>query len=149
MRLNFKDYLINTVEIANEEREILDTLSNKSTLSPIEIRAVKHSLQVLIENMIGKSKRILKEYNCPIVPQRSRDAIIFLHEIGVIDDERYSSLSGAIGFRNSMIHDYMKFDDNILYQILKEKRYIDIYNFLIEEPNYNQVIRTRIENYIF
>lgn len=147
--MNFKDYLINTIKIADEEREILDSLSDKPTLSPIELRASKHSLQVLIENMIGKSKRILKEYNCPIVPQRSRDSIIFLHEVGVISDELYYSLSSAIGFRNSMIHDYMKFNNDILYKILKEKKYIDIYNFLVKEPNYNQVVRTRIENYIF
>ena len=72
-----------------------------------------------------------------------------MHEVGVISDELYYSLSSAIGFRNSMIHDYMKFNNDILYKILKEKKYIDIYNFLVKEPNYNQVVRTRIENYIF
>ncbi len=147
--MNFKDYLIATTKLANEEKEILDILSNKDILSPIELRAAKNSLQVMIEKLIGKSKRILKYYDCPIIPQRSKDALNFLYDIGALDDEEYYSLSGAIGFRNSMIHDYMKFKNEILYAILKEKRYLDIYNFLVDDINYKQIIITRIENYTF
>lgn len=147
--MQFKDYLIKTKEIADEEKEILDLLSSQNELSKIEIRAAKNSLQVLIENVIGKSKRILKHYNCPIIPQRSKDALVILHEAGAIDDELYSSLSNAIGFRNSMIHDYMKFDENILFKILNSKSYIDIYNFLIDDTSYNNIIIIRIENYVF
>lgn len=147
MKLN--DYLIKTIELANEEKEILDILSSQSTLSKIELRAVKNSLQVMIENTIGKSKRILKNFDCPIIPQRSKDAIIILHEVGAIDDELYSSLSSAIGFRNTMIHDYMKFDEKIIDKILSSKSYLDIYNFLIDKIEYKQIVITRIENYTF
>jgi uncharacterized protein YutE (UPF0331/DUF86 family) len=146
--MSFNDYLTNTIKIANEEKEILDILSSKKILTPIELRAAKNSLQVMIENFIGKTKRILKYYNCPIVPQRSHDALRFVYEVGAIEDELYQSLSSAIGFRNSMIHDYMKFNNDILFQILKEKRYVDIYNFLVENVNYKNVIISRIENYI-
>ena len=147
--MNFKDYLIQTSKLANEEKEILDILSSIETLSPIEIRAAKNSLQVMIENTIGKSKKILKYYNCPIIPQRSKDSLSFLYDIGAIEEELYYSLSSAIGFRNSMIHDYMKFNIDILYKILSEKRYVDIYNFLVDEAEYSNLIRTRIENYSF
>jgi uncharacterized protein YutE (UPF0331/DUF86 family) len=149
MRVNFKDYLLNSAKIANEEREILDYLSQKEFLSPIELRASKNSLQVLIENMIEKSKRILKHYDCPIIPQRSKDALFILHEVGAISDREFCSLNGAIGFRNSMIHDYMQFINEILFNILKEKKYMDIYNFLVDEVEYRSVIINRIENYIF
>ncbi len=147
--MNFKEYLIATQKIANEEKEILDLLSKKETLSPIELRAAKNSLQVIIENAIGKLKRILKHYNCPIIPQRSKDALNILYDVGAIDDELYYSLSSAIGFRNSMIHDYMKFNEDILYQILKEQKYLDIYNFLIDKADYNDVVIKRVENYSF
>jgi hypothetical protein len=43
---------------AIEEKEVLDLLSKKKTLDAIEIRACKNSFQVLIEAMIGKSKKI-------------------------------------------------------------------------------------------
>lgn len=146
--MSFKDYLINTIEIANEENEILEQLSIKEVLTPIELRASKNSLQVIIENSIGKAKRILKHYNCPIVPQRSKDAIQFLYEVGALDDELYQNLSSAIGFRNSMIHDYMKFNPEILYMILKNKTYIPIIEFLNNPCEYNSTIQSRIENYI-
>jgi uncharacterized protein YutE (UPF0331/DUF86 family) len=102
--VNFKEYLIETQKIANEEKKILDFLSQTETLSPIEIRAAKNSLQVIIENSLAKLKRILKHYNCPIIPQRSKDALNFLYDVGAINDELYKSLNCAIGFRNSMIH---------------------------------------------
>ena len=145
--MNFKEYLIETQKIANEEKEILDFLSKKDTLSPIELRAAKNSLQVIIENAIGKLKRILKHYNCPIIPQRSRDALSFLYDVGAISDELYKSLNSAIGFRNSMIHDYMKFNNEILYKILQNREYIDIYNFLIDEADYSDIVIRRIENF--
>ena len=144
--MNFREYLDSTIKIANEEKEILDFLSAKNILNPIELRAAKSSLQVLIENSIGKSKQILKFYNAPIIPQNSKDSIIILHEIGAIEDDMFHSLSSAIGFRNSMIHDYMKFDVNILISIVKNKAYIDIYNFLVIELDYKDVIIKRIEN---
>ena len=147
--MNFKEYLNETKRIADEEKEILDLLSSKKILSPIELRAAKNSLQVMIENLIGKTKRILKHYDCPIIPQRSKDALSFLYDVGAIDDEVYKSLSGAIGFRNSMIHDYMKFDPEILYKILRDKKYMDIYNFLVDEVCYSNVVRKRIENFTF
>jgi len=147
--MNFKEYLNETKKIADEEKDILDLLSSKKVLSPIELRAAKNSLQVMIENLIGKTKRILKHYDCPIIPQRSKDALNFLYDVGAIDDEIYKSLSGAIGFRNSMIHDYMKFDPEVLYKILRDKKYMDIYNFLVDEVSYTSIIRKRIENFTF
>ncbi len=147
--MNFTKYLTRTKQIAKEEKEILDYLSKKDNLSPIEIRATKSSLQVLIENMIGKSKKILKEFDCPIIPQRGRDAIFILYEVGAITHEQYREFMGAIGFRNSMIHDYMDFKVEILLSILREKRYINIYEFLIEEPEYKESVQKRIENFSF
>jgi uncharacterized protein YutE (UPF0331/DUF86 family) len=147
--VNFTKYLTRTKQIAKEEKEILDYLSKKGNLSPIEIRATKSSLQVLIENMIGKSKKILKEFDCPIIPQRGRDAIFILYEVGAITHEQYREFMGAIGFRNSMIHDYMDFKVEILLSILREKRYINIYEFLIEEPEYKESVQKRIENFSF
>ncbi len=147
--MNFTKYLTRTKQIAKEEKEILDYLSKKGNLSPIEIRASKSSLQVLIENMIGKSKKILKEFDCPIIPQRGRDAIFILYEVGAITHEQYREFMGAIGFRNSMIHDYMDFKVEILLSILREKRYINIYEFLIEEPEYKESVQKRIKNFSF
>jgi len=144
--MKFVDYLEKTKEIATKEVEVLKKLKN---FDDIEIRAAKSSLQVLIENAIGKAKRILKHYNCPIVPKRAKDAIYFLYEVGYIDEEMMETLIGAIGFRNALIHDYMEFKEEILLDILKEKKYFKIYEFLIEDVKVSDVIRKRIENFEF
>lgn len=145
--MTFQEYLDNTKKIAQEEREILDEMSDKSSWSKIEIRAVKNSMQVIIENSIGKAKRTLKQYNCPIIPQRGSDAFEFMYETGLIDDDTYATMKSAIGLRNAMIHDYMNFNDSILFNVVKGKKYLSIINFLEEDVNYSSVQLSRIENF--
>ena len=145
--MKFQDYLQKTIDIAKIEKDILDRLSTQNELNDIEIRAAKNSLQVLIENSIGKAKKILKHYYCPMTPKSGRDAFSFMYEIGLIDDERYQSLLSAVGFRNALIHDYMNFNDDILLQLLREKGYQAIYDFLVSEVNYPDALIKRIENF--
>ena len=145
--MRLQEYLDKTREIAKEEKDILDTLAQKQNWNKIETRAAKSSLQTLIENAIGKAKKILKEYECPIVPTRSKDAVIFLYEVGYIDEKMYRELMSAIGFRNAMIHDYMEFDEKILQKVVKEQKYTTIYRFLIADIKVSQTIQTRIKNF--
>ena len=145
--MKFQDYLHKTIDIANIEKDILDRLSTKNELNDIEIRAAKNSLQVLIENSIGKAKKILKHYYCPMTPKSGRDAFSFMYEIGLIDDELYQSLLSAVGFRNALIHDYMNFNDDILLQLLREKGYQAIYDFLVSDVNYSDALVKRIANF--
>ena len=145
--MRFQDYLHKTIDIAKTEKDILDRLSVENELSDIEIRAAKNSLQVLIENSVGKAKKILKHYYCPMTPKSGRDAFSFIYEIGLIDDELYQSLLSAVGFRNALIHDYMNFNDEILLQLLHERGYQAIYNFLVSDVNYSDALIKRIENF--
>jgi uncharacterized protein YutE (UPF0331/DUF86 family) len=145
--MTFQDYLAKTALIAETEKEILDRLSSKENLSDIEIRAAKNSLQVLIENSIGKAKKILKHYYCPMTPKSGRDAFTFMYEIGLIEDEVYTSLLSAVGFRNALIHDYMNFDDNILLMLLEKRKYEPLYAFLIASVDYNDALIKRIEKF--
>ena len=130
-----------------EELEILDEMSKKEEWSKIEIRAVKNSMQVIIENSIGKAKRILKDFNCPIIPQKGSDAFEFMYDIGLIEDELYSTLKSAIGLRNAMIHDYMNFNDKILQDVVQKRSYSNIIEFLEVDINYSSVQLQRIENF--
>lgn len=149
--MSFTDYLTSSRETAETEREVLDLLHEKvareGELDKIEIRAARASMQVLIENAIGKARRILKHYNCPLVPSRARDALVIMFETGLLQDEMYQSLMGAVGFRNAMIHDYMNFDEKVLLGILRDRKYLSIHEFLMEEPIYGAVQLKRVENY--
>ena len=153
--MKFDAYLESTKKTAESEKEILDILCSQLRSEPvlgkIELRAARASLQILIENAIGKARRILKHYSCPLVPGRGRDrdAFTVMYDAGLLDDDLYQSLMQSVGFRNAMIHDYMNFDEAVLVRIVNEQRYLDIYNFLLEQPDYNSVQRSRIENFSF
>lgn len=149
--MTFSAYLDSTVRTAEAEKEVLDILSEillgGESLDKIQIRAARASLQILIENAIGKARRILKHFDCPVVPTRSRDPFVIMHEIGLVSDETYQALMQAVGFRNTMIQDYLNFDERVLVEIVQQKRYMDVHAFLVEKPEYPMVLRRRIENY--
>ena len=145
--MTFQEYLQRTREIAVEEQQILDEMQTKETWSKIELRAVKNSMQVLVENAIGKAKRTLKQYNCPIVPQKGSDAFEFMYDMGLIEDETYRTMKSAIGLRNAMIHDYMNFNDAILKNVVHSNSYQEIIAFLESSTDYNAVQLKRIENF--
>ena len=146
--MTFQDYLAKTRSIVLEEKEVLDILSTRP-LDKITIRAAKSSLQTIIENSIGKAKKILQHYDCAIIPNESRDALQILADCEAIDDKSASSLFAAIGFRNAMIHDYMTFNQDILIDILKNRRYETIIDFLMDRCEYSDLIQRRIRNYAF
>lgn len=149
--MSFTDYLASSRQTAEAEKEVLDLLHAKvvqnGVLDKIEIRAARASMQILIENAIGKARRVLKHYNCPLVPSRARDALVIMFETGLLGDAMYQSLMGAVGFRNAMIHDYMNFDEKVLLGILGDKKYLVVHEFLMEEPIYSAVQLKRVESY--
>lgn len=145
--MTFQEYLDKSKLIAQEEEDILDEMAKKDVWSKIELRAVKNSMQVVVENSIGKAKRILKYFNCPIVPQKGSDAFEFMYEMGLIEDDIYATMKSAIGLRNAMIHDYMNFNDDILKSVVLTKKYNDVISFLKSDINYNNTQLKRIENF--
>ncbi len=42
---------------------------------------------------------------------------------------------------------YMKFDKNILINIVKEKKYLQIYDFLTQKPDYSEILKKRISSF--
>ena len=142
--MKWQEYLDKTKEIAQKEKTILQSLD---IFDDIQKRAARSSLQIMIENAIGKAKKILKHYDCPIIPRRSSDAIIFLYEVGFFNEEEYKEFINIIGFRNAMIHDYMDFDEEILINIVKNEKYDVIYNFLTNDVNVNKTVKKRIKNF--
>ena len=142
--MKWQEYLDKTKKIARKEKSILQSLDK---FDDIQKRAARSSLQIMIENAIGKAKKILKHYDCPLIPRRSSDAITFLYEVGFFNEEEYKEFIKIIGFRNAMIHDYMDFNEEILINIIKNEKYNVIYAFLINDVNINQTLRKRIANF--
>ncbi|MFP4333027.1 MAG: type VII toxin-antitoxin system HepT family RNase toxin [Campylobacterales bacterium] len=147
--MNFQKCLETTKASTNTERGLLDSLVMKfkdRSADLIDERAAERSLQILSENLIGKLKKILQHYNSPVVPDSGYDAVEILRNIGAISDEDSSFFRKILGFRNALVHDYMNFDREIVKKIILSRDYEKLCDFLVDEVEYSEVIRRRIEN---
>lgn len=106
-------YLAETQRIAAEQQARLDqardALQSAGHLSLLEQGGVLHALQVLIENAIGKAKRMLKETGQP-VPVSAYDAFSALVTHGLLPASDLPKWNAIVGLRNRLVHDYMNVD---------------------------------------
>lgn len=133
MRLDL--YQAETALIAQEQTHILDEarsliLSGRG-LSRLEQNGVLHSLQVLVENAIGKAKQILKALG-KVPPISAYDSFTSLAESGVIPDAEIPAWNAAIGLRNRIVHDYMNIDMARVLDLVRHEDYRFIYDFLMK-----------------
>ena len=151
--MKFQEYLQRTIDVATVEKNVLDQLcellATGKKLDQIQIRAAKSALQVLIENTIGKGKQILKHFQCPMVFHKGKEVFWVLTESGVIEENLQRILTQTIGFRNSMIHDYLNFDEKILVDILISEQHLIIYNFLIAPVELDETQKKRISTFTY
>jgi len=151
--MTFPDYLARTAVIAIEEKNILDDLHQKislnGTLDGIQSRAAERSLQIMIENLIGRCKKILQHYDSPVIPLSGYDSAEILKNVGFFEDEEFNAIRRLFGFRNAIVHDYMDLDRLIVKAIIEKKEYFILVDFLMKDFTENDIIRKRIENYVY
>ena len=149
--MKLEQYLERTQAIAHEEQAVLNQiraeLLQANKLNPISFRAAKSSMQVLVENTIGKLKQVLLAHGCPIVPTRASDAAAICKAVGYISHERSEIFQRAIGFRNTLIHDYMNFKEAALMTVLRDGLYLELFQFLTEPVQLSDVIKNRMATY--
>lgn len=73
-------------------------------------------LQLAADICADIAQMIIAEQNLE-KPEKAREAIDILGQEGVIDDEFAFEFAKVIGFRNILVHDYLKID----YEIVAEK----------------------------
>jgi len=131
MRLEL--YQAETARVATDQTALLDEaqhiLASGKELSRLEQNGVLHALQVLVENAIGKSKQLLKAANEP-VPVSAYDAFDSLVRRGEINQAELERWNLVIGMRNRIVHEYMNIDMNLIYQLISQKQYLFITDFL-------------------
>jgi len=131
MRLDL--YQAETARIAAEQTSLLDEsrqlIASGKSLSRLEQNGVLHALQVLTENSIGKAKQLLKAANEP-VPVSAYDAFESLTRLGTIQQNELEKWNSAIGLRNRIVHDYMNVDINLVFQLIKDRQYQLLTEFL-------------------
>jgi uncharacterized protein YutE (UPF0331/DUF86 family) len=127
-------YQTETAHIAREQGAVLDAaraiLAEGRTLNALERNGVLHALQVLVENAIGKAKRILKAANEP-VPESAHDAFAALARVEHIAPGELPSWNAVIGLLNRIVRDYMNIDMNIVLGLVGQHRETPVVEFLL------------------
>ena len=114
-------------------QQILDEaryrLGNDETFSEMEKQGIIHSLQIIIENSIGKAKHLLKikQENIPV---SAYDVFQVLEQTGIINPEDEKQWKKVIGFRNMVVHEYMNVSEEIVFYLVREQKYQFILDFL-------------------
>lgn len=139
MRLDL--YQAETALIAQDQTDLLDearaTLLTGATLSRLEQNGVLHAIQVLVENGIGKAKQLLKAAEKQ-VPLSAYDCFLALEGLGVIKRDDLPFWNAAIGLRNRIVHDYMNIDMHRVMELVKNRQYQFITDFLLTPIRSNQ-----------
>ncbi len=151
--MTFQDYLHKTKIIAAQEYSVLEQvyeqLNLHGKLDELQLRATERSLQIMIENLIGKCKKILQYYDSPIIPLSGYDSAEILKNVGFFDEEEFIQIRRFFGFRNAIVHDYMDLDRSVVTRIIENRDYKKLEIFLTQEFKDNELIRKRIQNYVY
>jgi uncharacterized protein YutE (UPF0331/DUF86 family) len=132
MRLDV--YQKETALIAAEQSSLLDEAADRlltgGVLSRLELNGVLHALQVLVENSIGKTKQLLN-FSGHQVPVSAYDSFTALADNGIIGHEQLDEWRSVIGLRNRIVHDYMNIDMDLVKDLVREKHYRFVTEFLM------------------
>lgn len=116
---------------------------NKNNLKKDMIRywGIERGIQICIECVIDIGN-ILVSVSDNDKPSTYRETMIALTQIDVIPEKFSKKLSKMVGFRNILVHDYTKIDEDIIIYILKNElddfiKYMDYVNKWLNK-NYKQ-----------
>lgn len=131
--MRLKIYQQETQKLSEKHKKVLVEIHHQieinNGLSLIEEQAVLHSLQVTIENAIGKARHILKLHNKE-VPVSAYDLFEVLKSQGFIQSQELNQWKKIIGLRNVIVHEYMKVNMEMVTNVILEKKYEFVLEFL-------------------
>ncbi len=90
-------------------------------------RFVEHTIQIAIECCFDIGHRIIAERRLPL-PKERREIFDVLSDAGIISKESVPALGKMVGFRNRLVHEYEKIENEFTFGILK-KNLDDLYGF--------------------
>ena len=126
-------YQAETEKMCRFHQSILDEAKQRLEVgdhfSDMEKLGIIHALQVLIENAIGKAKHLLKAKQ-QVIPVSAYDVFQLLQQLNLISAVEKRQWDNTIGFRNTVVHEYMNVSEDIVFAIIRKQEYQFILNFL-------------------
>lgn len=99
------------------------------------LNAALHILQTSIQSLIDMSAHLLSELG-EKPPATYGELAENLSKQQVISNSESKLAKKLIGFRNILVHTYLKVDINLLLEILEERKYHDILNIALKILKY-------------
>lgn len=122
-------------------REYLSVLEDLKSITALEMEsdlvkrgAIERYLQLAIEACIDIAELIISDQRFP-TPATSREAILIVGRENILDKDFAEHFSEAVGFRNILIHDYVKIDYQKLHGYL-QNNLSDFHRFIKEVLEY-------------
>jgi uncharacterized protein YutE (UPF0331/DUF86 family) len=126
-------YQAETEKMCRLHQSILDEAKQRLEVgdhfSDMEKLGMIHALQVLIENAIGKAKHLLKAKQ-QVIPVSAYDVFQLLQQLNLISAVEKRQWDKTIGFRNTVVHEYMNVSEDIVFAIIRKQEYQFTLNFL-------------------
>lgn len=120
---NLKSYVKILEGLQNITLEELDK-------EPIKKGALERYLQLSIEACVDIAEMIISDQRLS-TPQTATEAVEILGQEGILDSDFAKEFSKAVGFRNILIHDYVRIDYQLVLENLKNNL-SDFHRFIKE-----------------
>lgn len=116
-----RELVLSRIEKLREYIKVLKTIKNYSEeeyiSNPLIYGSMERFLHLSIECVLDISNHLISDLRFRR-PESNREIFIVLCENNIIDEKLKENLCNMAGFRNILVHDYMKLDRIIVYKII-------------------------------
>lgn len=133
MQHNYVDSILEHMQQCTFELDSLSKLMTERNLTQTEYYAVERVLQILIESAVGFAKQWVKILGNPIASDAYHSFQV-LHDHQIVNSNELTLWKRIIGLRNILVHDYLNINREIIDQVLKNKQYLFILEFVKNYP---------------
>ena len=116
-----REVVIGRIDKLNEYIKILDSVRSydkeKYINDPFIYGAAERFLHLSIESILDIANHVISDMRYR-KPENNKDIFLVLYENKIIDEKLKNHLCNMAGFRSILVHDYMKLDRALVYDII-------------------------------
>lgn len=116
-----REVVISRINKLNEYIDILKTIRkhNKETYinDPLIYGSAERFLHLSIECVLDIGNHVISDMRYR-KPENNKDIFLVLYENNILHEKIKKNLCNMAGFRNILVHDYMKLDRGVVYDII-------------------------------